>query len=265
MTNENESLLKIGALAKALIAAKREMGPLVAAQVAKVSTKSGGSYSYTFAELADVYDVCEETLGKQGIAVLQNVWTTYERGAAAIAETTLYHADSDQYYTSGHVEMRTASATPTPQEVGSAITYARRYSLVSAVGLATQDDDGSSASNKPTEVTRAQRNGAPTQHRNGATNGKPAPQPQAPADPVDDTDRARKAFHAAGSQLFGDSWDTARPQLVEQYTAKKTPDNVRKSSNDLTVAELDELGGTFTLSANYWRKWLTDHMAVKQQ
>ncbi len=33
-----------------------------------------------------------------------------------------------------------------PQAVGSALTYARRYSLMAIVGIASEDDDGTSAS-----------------------------------------------------------------------------------------------------------------------
>lgn len=151
-----------------------------------------------------------------------------------------------------------------------AITYATKTFLLKLFVVGAGDDDPD-AESAPTDGQRktqpqAQRNGtgqATTTHRNGATNGKPAPQPQAPADAVDDADRARKAFHAAGSQLFGDQWDAARPQVVEQYSTRKTPDNVRKSSSDLAPAELDEIAGTFTANANYWRNWLQDHMAVK--
>jgi len=39
---------------------------------------------------------------------------------------------------------------------GASITYARRYALISMLGLPTEDDDGNSASKKPT----------PTQKRN---------------------------------------------------------------------------------------------------
>ena len=155
---------KLGELAKSLIAAKAEMAPLIAAQTANVKMKTGGTYSYSFAELADVYRVSEAALGKHGIAIFQNVWTSTETSTATV-ETMLYHAASDQSFTGGHIEMRAAG---TPQDMGSAITYARRYSLVSTVGLATQDDDGSAA------TTAAQ--------SRQATNGK-APQATKPPAP----------------------------------------------------------------------------------
>jgi hypothetical protein len=36
-----------------------------------------------------------------------------------------------------------------PQGYGSALTYARRYSLMAACGIAPEDDDGNAASRKP--------------------------------------------------------------------------------------------------------------------
>lgn len=40
-----------------------------------------------------------------------------------------------------------------PQELGSAITYYRRYSIVSLLGLQAEDDDGASASGKKSKLT----------------------------------------------------------------------------------------------------------------
>lgn len=247
MTNQ------LGALAKALIAAKSEMEPLIAAQTAKVQTKSGGSYSYSFAELSDVYRTCESVLGRHGIAILQNVWTSAETNYA-VAETMLYHADSDQSFTGGHIEM---PARGTPQEVGSAITYARRYSLVATVGLATQDDDGNAASNNHAEIQRKS-----AQRTNGT--GKSTPSQTSKAQATTEPDRAHKAFHASGKELFGDLWDTARPMVIERYCNGKTPNNVRQSSNDLTADELSEITGTFKTAGKGWKTWIEETMATKQ-
>ena len=54
---------------------------------------------------------------------------------------------------------------------------------------------------------------------------------------------AMKAFHARGTELFAADWADARGWLIERYTAKETPDNVRRSAKDLTDAELNALRG----------------------
>ena len=41
-----------------------------------------------------------------------------------------------------------------PQKLGSCITYYRRYTLASLLGLQAEDDDGNAASGKSTEVDK---------------------------------------------------------------------------------------------------------------
>ena len=44
------------------------------------------------------------------------------------------------------VTSRRGEGVPTPQDTGSAVTYARRYSLLALLGLGQEDDDGAAAS-----------------------------------------------------------------------------------------------------------------------
>ncbi len=70
----------------------------------------------------------------------------------------------------------------------------------------------------------------------------PQVQPEQPAPKGDDErETARKSFMATGSELFGDPWTDARHWLVEAYTTRYTPDNVRKSSTKLGTTELRDL------------------------
>ncbi len=78
---------------------------------------------------------------------------------------------------------------------------------------------------------------------------KPQPQRQAPAAPQhrqpETTDNGKsaafKAFMAEGTTLFAKDWEPARHWLIERYTKRYTPDNVRTSANNLTDTELTEL------------------------
>lgn len=58
---------------------------------------------------------------------------------------------------------------------------------------------------------------------------------------VDPLETARKAFHAQGVDVFGKEWDAARRWMLMSYTTNKTPDDVRVSTNDMTVYELQEM------------------------
>jgi hypothetical protein len=51
------------------------------------------------------------------------------------------------------------------QAYGSAMTYGRRYALVSMLGIVTEDEDGATAGKRPQAVQRAD---APRQFTDGA-------------------------------------------------------------------------------------------------
>ena len=80
-----------------------------------------------------------------------------------------------------------------------------------------------------------QRQQPPPSNGNGKANGNAK---------IPTESNAHKAFHARGVELFGSDWDTARGWLIERYTTRETPDNVRHSSKDLTDVELNALRGT---------------------
>jgi hypothetical protein len=94
-----------------------------------------------YADLASVWEACRKALTDNGLAVIQS---PSAEGPKVTVLTTLLHA-SGQYIAS---ELTMVAAANTPQGVGSAITYARRYALSSMVGVAQDDDDGNAASKK---------------------------------------------------------------------------------------------------------------------
>jgi hypothetical protein len=52
-------------------------------------------------------------------------------------------------------KLHVPAAKHDPQGYGSALTYARRYSLMAACGIAPEDDDGNAGSKKPPKLTEA--------------------------------------------------------------------------------------------------------------
>lgn len=91
-----------------------------------------------YADLATGINAIRGPLTKHGISFIQA-----ERldGDILIVETRLAHS-SGQWFQSEHPAIKFPAR---PQEIGSAITYARRYSLFSMVGIAGEDDDGEAA------------------------------------------------------------------------------------------------------------------------
>lgn len=127
-----------GALAAALAAFQSEAPSVPKDKTANVPTKSGGSYSYSYADLASVAEKAYPLLSKHGLAFT----------------CTPRHVDAGHYelagilmHTSGEsVEGSLPLFGNSLQELGSSITYARRYLLGSMTGIVTDVDEDGAAS-----------------------------------------------------------------------------------------------------------------------
>lgn len=97
-------------------------------------------FKSSYADLTSVWDACRNALTKNGLSVIQI--PNFE-GEEVWLETRLLHASGESI--SGRYPLRPQQQTP--QGYGSALTYARRYSLAAMVGVvADEDDDGNAAS-----------------------------------------------------------------------------------------------------------------------
>jgi hypothetical protein len=131
-------------LAAALAAVQANLPTIAKGETAEVEGKSKSGvpykYKYRYADLADVSKVILPMLGAVGLSWITRP-TLREDGKFVLAYE-LMHVSGDgvkgEYPLSGG----------SPQEIGSAITYARRYALCSVTGVAPEqdDDDGASAS-----------------------------------------------------------------------------------------------------------------------
>lgn len=117
-------------IAAALAAAQSEMTG--AAKDAK-----NPHFGNKYADLASVVDACRP-LSKHGIAILQ---PTSADGNKVTVRTLLIHSSGE--WVSSDLTMTAKDASP--QAIGSAITYGRRYGLMAMVGIAPEDDDGEAA------------------------------------------------------------------------------------------------------------------------
>lgn len=156
----------IGKLAAALAQFQGRVENITKGSTAKIPTRNGGEYSYTYADLAAVLEAIRKPLSEAGLAVIQSPMSS-EAGYALVSRVV--HAESGEW---------AQSILPLPlppnadaKALGSAVTYARRYALVSLLGLATEDDDGTAASEA--RQRHEQRRSATRPSANG--NGRPAP------------------------------------------------------------------------------------------
>jgi hypothetical protein len=105
--------------------------------IPRTESVSAGPMRYKFAPLNIVLDAIRPALRDNGLAISQTPST------ATGVRTTLFH-ESGQWISFEPLLIHPAGGTP--QNVGSAISYARRYSILSILGLATEDDDGAAGS-----------------------------------------------------------------------------------------------------------------------
>jgi hypothetical protein len=97
-----------------------------------------------YATLASVWDACRAALSKNEIAVIQTPYVDALAGRLFL-RTVLLHSSGQE--ASGELSLA-INASTTAQQLGSMITYLRRYGLSSMVGVAPDDDDdGNSAVN----------------------------------------------------------------------------------------------------------------------
>ena len=93
-----------------------------------------------YATIESVIDTISEPLKECGLGYFQCVEDRF-------LVTTIYSTDEDGTITS---KVPLLLQKEDMQQLGSAITYARRYALVSMFGLEQEDDDGNYASGKST-------------------------------------------------------------------------------------------------------------------
>lgn len=122
-------------LLTALLAVQSEVKTLNKDETATVQTKSGGSYEYHYLSLDKLIEAINPALVEHRL-----VWSTLPIGDAdspALAYR-LAHADTGEAIT-GTMPLLVSSSDM--QALGSAITYARRYSLCAVLNLAVADED----------------------------------------------------------------------------------------------------------------------------
>ncbi len=97
-----------------------------------------------YTDLAAVWDACREAMTSEGLAVVQ---LPCEAPPGQVGLLTIITHKSGQSLQEKFF-MPVAQAN-NPQAVGSALTYAKRYALLGAAGIAPEDDDGNAATGRP--------------------------------------------------------------------------------------------------------------------
>ena len=196
-----ETSEQINELAKALAAAQGEI------QVAAFD-KTNPHFGSDYATLASVWESCRKPLSKHGLAVIQSIGHSE---VGVLVESMLVHI-SGQFVRS---RLTLMPRDKSPQSVGSASTYARRYSLMALVGVAPgdeSDDDGNAAQGTP----------------------QPRPQAPAPVKPVQPVAPVKTK-----KSLFDEIMKIAEQLNAVSELPNLSQEWFKKEAKELTVKELE--------------------------
>ena len=123
-------------IAEALVKAQKGFSPAL-------KTHTNSHFRNRYADLATCVEAVIDALNNNGIALMQ---MTHECQDGVTVETVFIHA-SGELLSAG--KLHVPAVKHDAQGYGSALTYARRYSLMAACGIAPEDDDGNAAVKTP--------------------------------------------------------------------------------------------------------------------
>lgn len=108
----------------------------------KGQTANVGKYSYQYVDIAQIHDYLE-SINARYIQQIKRI----DESDYIMTKRCFNDKWEDEWLQGARVVDATLQGVKNPaQEQGSALTYARRYSLLMAFGLATEDDDAQSLS-----------------------------------------------------------------------------------------------------------------------
>lgn len=149
----------INELATALCKFQGELPTIDLDREVEVTMKSGGKYKFKYATMSNIVEKSRPLMAKNGLSYSQLV------DVDGSVTTILMHTSGQHISTTLKIQ-----GDNTPQGIGSAITYAKRYSLSAILGIVADDDDDANMASGNTFKTGERKQNQPKQ---------PAPQPTA--------------------------------------------------------------------------------------
>lgn len=218
MTASTEPASEFPNLVAALAHVQANLPTVGKTKTAKIPTKNGGEYTYTYADLAEVAAKIHPLLSKAGLAFIAA--PTFIDGQYVLVGT-LQHTSGDKY--EGVFPLPTGD----PKQIGSAITYGRRYILSSLTGVVADDDDDGQA---------AQQNGNSNGRGRGRQQGTPPPESDAAAP----TAPSAGLLRARIGQIANER-GTSIKDIEADFTGWSQGDVIRTASPDLLTKYIEHL------------------------
>jgi hypothetical protein len=218
----------IGTIAAALAKAQAELINPEKSLVGTIRSPSprDGDRTFRYAPLSSGLDIVRKSLGKHEIATIQSTVIDKEVGLLRLT-TVLAHSSGE--WIASEWPVCPIAETASPQRMGAALTYARRYALFTLVGIAGEDDldapdictsapvAGSAPPRVPsTTELQAVLQPPPTTHGNG---------------------RMSKATKAAIPELSPEESAALRDRLLAEIAAFQTQDRITHWAREAIAAK----------------------------
>lgn len=146
----------IKAFNKAMTQFQARCPQILKTSTAKIRTKSGGEYGYKFAELDKIDDAIRPLMTELG---LSKRFTTERVGNEVKVTCIISHEDGYSIESPFQCAIDTDAAMSGAQKGGAAVTFAKRYALIAALGLTTTETDTDAQQKidrKPSKITSEQ-------------------------------------------------------------------------------------------------------------
>lgn len=130
-------------IATALVKAQKQFQPAL-------KTSTNPHFRSRYADLSACVEAVIDALNANGIYLLQK---NYDCADGVMVETVFVH-ESGEMLECGIVHF--PAVKKDPQGYASALTYARRYSLMASCGISPTDDDGNAASKPVAKISATQ-------------------------------------------------------------------------------------------------------------
>lgn len=185
-------------IAAALAKAQAEMGKAI-------KESANPAFRSKYADLGNVMDACLPALNKHNIAVIQPIVSDVD---GRFVKTILIHESGETL----ECAVPLIVGKNDMQGLGSAITYGRRYGLMSMAGIAPEDDDGNAAAKNVQSSAIAQA------RDDGVLDGLPEN-----ASPREKAEAYAKAicadFSGKGVKALDRSWDNWQKHIAKLQDA----------------------------------------------
>jgi hypothetical protein len=215
-------------ISAALVKAQKEFGPAL-------KTSSNPAFRNSrYADLSACVEAVIDGLNNNGIFLMQ---TTHLCDDGVIVETLFIHESGEQMSAG---KLHVPASKQDAQGYGSALTYARRYALMAACGIAPEDDDGNEASKKP-----------PAEVKPPAPPATPVPPPKAekPPEPVTPAKPPAKTEGEGGRFSIN---ITAKPNATAQEWIDLASEAIETCMNMAT--SIEEVSQIWHVNPSLWDK-----------